>query len=96
MTAAFVQRMHDGVLLRYGDPGALRPHHAYERPQVSDRRRNALIKAEGELLALQIIADHLDLSGIARTRIADALESIRVALEVKRRDYGMAAAEEAA
>jgi hypothetical protein len=87
-----------GVLLRYTDPSVLHAHIAEQRPQVSDRRRISLLKAERELLTLRIIADHLDLSNSALTRISDALEVIRVALEVKRRDYGMAfaVAEEAA
>jgi hypothetical protein len=93
---AVVARNHHGVLLRYADPSVLRPHHVEQRPQISDGRRAALIRAERELLTLRIIADHLDLSSIALTRIGDALESIRVALEVKRRDYGMSAKTEAA
>lgn len=69
--------------------------HEERQPQLSDRERRRLIKAERELLTLQIIAEHLDLSDIAMTRIADALEAIRLALQVKRRKYGMPAVEEA-
>jgi endonuclease/exonuclease/phosphatase family metal-dependent hydrolase len=91
-----LQRNSAGVLLRYPDPSVFRPHHVEQRPRVSDRRRCAVIKAERDLLMLRIITDHLELSDIARTRIDDALESFRVALEFKRRDYGMPKAEVAA
>ena len=73
----------------YIDPAARRPHHDERRQEPTDRERMRLIKAERELLTLQIIADHLDLSDIALTRIADALEAIRLALQVKRRQLGM-------
>jgi hypothetical protein len=86
---AIVVRDNYGVLLRYGDPGDLRDVHRQRKPQPSDRQRISLLKGERELLTLRIIADHLDLSDIALTRIDDALEAIRVALEFKRRDYGM-------
>ena|ERR1700719_5154696 len=84
------------VISRYADPSVLRPYHTERRAHVSDTRRNALIKAERELLTLRVIADHLDLSEIARARIHDSLEAIRLGLEVKRQDYGMPAVEEAA
>jgi hypothetical protein len=88
--SAVMRRDDHGVILRYADPTVLRAHHVEQRPQVSDTRRIALIKAERELLTLRIIADYLDLSDLARNRIADSLETIRIGLEVKRRDYGMA------
>jgi len=94
--SAVLRRDDHGVFLRYADPTVLRPHHVEQRPQVSDTRRIALIKAERELLTLRIIADHLDLSNIGRTRIDVALEAIRVGLEFKRRDYGMSVAAEVA
>jgi endonuclease/exonuclease/phosphatase family metal-dependent hydrolase len=90
-----VTRDRHGVVLRYL-PDRLGPHHTEQRPQVSDRRRLALIKAEREWLTLRIVADHLDISDIGRTRIDDALEAIRVALEFKRQDYGMVTRAEAA
>ena len=80
----------------YIDPSMRRQHHDERKLQPSDRERTRLIKAERELLTLQIIADHLDLSDIALTRIADALEAIHLALQVRRRQYGMPAVQEAA
>jgi hypothetical protein len=96
MNGDIVTRNSAGVVLRYTDPSVRRPHHVERKPQVSDSERIALIKAERELLTLQIIADHLGLSEIGMTRVSDALEAIRLALGVKRRQYGMPAAEEAA
>jgi hypothetical protein len=95
-TNDIVRRDQHGVVLRYADPSVLRPHHVERRTHVSDTRRNRLIKAERELLALRIIADHLDLSEIALTRISHSLEAIRLGLEVKRQDYGMPFQAEAA
>ncbi len=88
---------HDdsGVLLRYF-PDKLGRHHVEQRPQVSDRRRMALLKAERAVLTLWIIAEHLNISDVGMTRIADELQAIREALEVKRRDYGMTAKTERA
>jgi hypothetical protein len=74
-----IVRDRNGVLLGYCGP------------QPSDIERMRLIKAERELLTLQIIADHLGLSEIGQTRVADALEAIRLALQVKRRQCGMQA-----
>lgn len=88
MSAVMLRDQH-GVVLRYADPAVLRPHHLEQRPHVSDRRRIALLKAECELLTFQIIVEHLELSDIALTRMSDALDAIRVALAVTRRDYGM-------
>jgi hypothetical protein len=84
-----VTRDRHGVVLRYS-PGRLRPHHVERQPQVSDRRRNNLIAAERELLSLQIIAEHLDVSDIGMTRIHDALNTIRRALDLKRPSLGLA------
>ena len=91
-----ITRDRNGVVLRYADPSVRLPHHDTRQIQTSDRERMRLIKAERELLTLQIIADHLGLSEIGMTRVSDALEAIRVALEVKRRQIGMPKAEEAA
>jgi hypothetical protein len=88
--SAVLRRDDHGVLLRYADPTVLRAHHVEQRPQVSDTRRIALIKAERSLLSLWVIAEHLNISDIGMMRIADELETIRNALEIKRRDYGMA------
>jgi hypothetical protein len=81
-----VRRDGHGVLLRYPSHDVGRPYQTEQRPQVSDRRRIALIKAERALVWLQIIVDHLDVSDLGLTHIGDALESIRIGLEVKRRD----------
>lgn len=94
--ASFRLRNHEGVILDYADPSVRRAHHVKQRPQVSDSRRNDLIAAERELLTMSIIFDHLELSGIARTRLDDGLERIRRALNLKWRACGMAQAEVAA
>lgn len=98
MNGDIVTRNSAGVVLRYTDPSIRRSHHDERKTQPTDRERMRLIKAERELLTLQIIADHLGLSEIGMTRVSDALEAIRLALGVKRRQYGMPAveAEEAA
>jgi hypothetical protein len=75
-----------GVLLRYENIGALLPLHTALKPQPSDLHRTAIIKAERELVALEIIFDHLELSGIARTRLDDALRMIYRALQIERRE----------
>jgi len=90
-----LKRNHEGVILRYVDAGELRTHHVDQRPQVSDSRRNDLIAAERELLTMSIIFDHLDLSGIARTRLDDGLERIRRALNLTRPRLGMYVADAA-
>jgi DNA-binding NtrC family response regulator len=89
MNGDVVVRDRNGVLLRYADPSVRRAQHHSRNAQPCDRERMSLIKAERELLTLQIVADHLDLSDIAMTRISDALQVIRIALQVKRREYGM-------
>jgi hypothetical protein len=86
-----VCRNHEGVVLRYA-PSALGRHHIERRPQTSDRDRVRLIAAEREILIMTIIFDHLELSGIARTRLDDAVTRIRRALAIKRRNLGMASA----
>lgn len=73
----------EGVLLQYHVDA---PTLAVKGTVQSDRERIALIKAQTELAALEIILEHLDLSDIAQTRICDALDTIREAIEVKRRD----------
>jgi hypothetical protein len=80
---------HARAVFDYVDAAARRPHHDERKAQPGDRERMRLLKAERELLTLQIIADHLGLSEIGMTRVSDALESIRLALQVKRREYGM-------
>jgi hypothetical protein len=86
-------RNHEGVILDYCDPSDLRPHHVQRVTQVSDRRRNALIAAERELLTMAVIFDHIELSQIARTRLDDGLQRIRKALSIRRADYSMAVEE---
>jgi hypothetical protein len=82
-------RNHEGVLLDYGDPGALRDYHREHKPQANDRERVELLKAERELLTLRVIVDHLDISNIGITRIHDALQQIQRALAAKRPRLGM-------
>lgn len=84
--ASHQRRNHEGVILDHGERRAI---HVEPRPQVSDTQRFVLLKAERELLTLWILAEHLDISNIGRTRIADALEAIRLALDVHRQHYGM-------
>jgi hypothetical protein len=66
-----------------------RAFHDMRKPQVDDRHRSALIKAERELHAIEIILDHVELSEIAQTRLADALNAIYRALELKRPALGL-------
>jgi hypothetical protein len=77
------------VISRYPDPTVRCQFHDVRKPQVADRERMRLLKAERELIALWVIAENLELSDIAMTRISDALEAIRLALQVKRRQFGM-------
>jgi hypothetical protein len=85
---AIVLRDQHGVLLRY-HPDAFVPQTAGQKPQPSDRERMALINAERELVTLEIVFEHLELSHIARSRLADALHAIYAALEFKRPSLGM-------
>src|ERR1700722_18597965 len=80
---------HNGVLLDYADPSIRREFHVERTPHRGDRRRCALIQAEREILALTIIFDHLELSGIARTRLDDALARIRRGLAISREHLGL-------
>jgi hypothetical protein len=84
-----ILKNQQGVVLRYTDPSVRRPHHDSRKLQPGDRERMRVLKAERELITLEIISEHLDLSDIALTRVADALEAIRLALQVKRRQFGM-------
>jgi hypothetical protein len=86
VSARSLVRNDEGVLLRYNVDA---PLPAQRKVQPSDAERMALLKAEGELLALSIIAEHLDISDIAIVRIADALDTIRSALDVRRSRLGM-------
>ena len=83
---AIYRRDQYGVQLRYMIDAPLRVTRTI---QPADRQRIALIKAERELAILEIILDHLELSGIAQTRLADALNSIYLALELKRPALGL-------
>lgn len=85
-----MNRDHHGVILRH-DPSVLRLHHVEQRPRPSDREKTRLIAAEREILTMAIIFDHLELSGIARTRLDDALIRIRRALNLRRTRLGMQA-----
>lgn len=86
MSAHSVLRNYEGVLLRYNLDA---PLPAQRKVQPSDAERMMLIAAERELVVVLIIAEHLDLSNIALTRICDALDTIRKALDVKRRSFAM-------
>ena len=83
---ALIRRDRHGVLLRY-EIGAPLKLEAMEQP--SDAERVAIVQAERELAALEIIFDCLDLSDIGRTRVDDALGAVYNALQIKRRKSGM-------
>jgi hypothetical protein len=89
LSAVIIRRNDEGVILRY-DIEPRRAFHDERKPQVSDSRRNALVTAERELLTMAVIFDHLDLSGIARTRLDDGLRRIRRALNARRVECDMA------
>ena len=81
-----VVRRVDGVLLRYATDTPLRLE---AKMQPTDRQRVAILKAERELFALEIILDCLDLSDIGRRRVDDALQTICRALQIERRRLGL-------
>jgi hypothetical protein len=89
LSAVIIRRNDEGVILRC-DIEPRRAFHDERKPQVSDSRRNALVTAERELLTMAVIFDHLDLSGIARTRLDDGLRRIRRALNARRVECDMA------
>jgi hypothetical protein len=73
-----------GVLLRYY-PARLGPHHTEQRDRVElDRRRADLLRAERACRVIEVIADHLNLSDHALTRVRDELDAIQRALNAKR------------
>ena len=84
---AIYRRDRHGVILRYEVD---RPLPSSVKSQASDRARIALIRAERELAILEIIFDHLELSDLARTRLASAVDAVYRALEVKRPALGLA------
>jgi hypothetical protein len=84
--SAIYRRDQNGVQLRYAIDRRLATR---AKNQPSDRERMALLRAERELVILEIIFDHLELSGIAQTRLADALNAIYEALELKRPALGL-------
>lgn len=77
------RRNDDGVLLDYGDPGELRAYHLSCRPLSSDQERIAVVQAQHELIVLEIILEHLELSDIATARVSGVLATIRDALQLK-------------
>jgi hypothetical protein len=89
MSGDIILRDRNGVFLRYSDPSVRRLHHDERRPQPSDRERMALLRAERACLTLMVLAEHLDLSDIALTRINDELCAIQRALDLKRPRLGM-------
>jgi hypothetical protein len=78
-----------GVVLRYADPGARRPHHDERTAQPGDLLRVAILKAERALVLLQTIAEHADINEYAQMRIEEALDDLHEALQIKRRQFGM-------
>lgn len=81
------------VLLDYGDPSLRRAHHVEQRPQVSDRLRQALLRAEGELMRLEILFEHIEVSELGAERICWALHTIRAYLAMERPTLGLAPVE---
>ncbi len=77
-----------GVLLRYATDAPIR---AGGKRQPSDRQRVALLKAERELAALEIILDALDLSDIGQDRVNWALHTLAGALQLQRTELGLQA-----
>jgi len=86
--SAVIRRNDEGTILLY-DIDTRRAFHDERKHQVSDRARVRLVEAERELLTMAVIFDHLDLSGIARTRLDDGLRRIRRALNIRRCEYDM-------
>jgi D-serine deaminase-like pyridoxal phosphate-dependent protein len=84
-----IRRNHEGVLLRYADPGVRRAFHMAQVRQPSDLERMAIIAAEHEILVLQIIAEHLEVSDIGMARVLYALDVIQDALDSRRARLGM-------
>lgn len=84
---------HNGVLLDYADPAVLRPHHVERKPQPADLERVRLIEGERELLKLYVIWECSGYPEFALNRIEYSLEAVRMALQVKRRQYDMSTAE---
>jgi hypothetical protein len=93
---SFPSRNYEGVILDYADPSVRRAHHGDRRQQASDSARMRLIEAERELLTLYVIRECLDLPDFALDRIEYSLETIRMAHEQMRRDFGMPKVEAAA
>jgi hypothetical protein len=95
--SAVLRRDDHGVLLRYADPSVLRPHHAQQRPQIADRERMQLLRAERACLTIRIIGEHV-LSDLGMSRLLDELHTIQRALNSKRPSLGLRTvkAEEAA
>jgi len=90
ITSVIEIRDGSGRVRRYSDGGELRPFHVELKPQPTDLHRNDIIKAEHELIVMEIIFDHFDdLSGVARTRLDDALRIIYRALQIERRAVGL-------
>jgi hypothetical protein len=59
------------------------------RHQLSDPQRIAVIKAERELVTLEIILEHLDLSDVARDLLRYSVHCVRRALRVQRQQAGL-------
>jgi hypothetical protein len=88
MSAQTTCRDAHAVILRYR-ADAPRPDDVPLKFQPSDRLRIAVLKAESAVNVLWIIAEHLEVSNIGMTRIADALDAITEALKLTRAELGM-------
>jgi hypothetical protein len=85
-------RNAEGVLLDYGDPTAVKPHHIEQRPQSSDRVRCAVLRAEQALRLLETIAECLDIAGQTgfATEMWWPIHAVRAYIELERPVLGMA------
>ncbi len=86
-----IRRNAEGVLLNYGDAGALRPFHLEQRPRRLDGERAALLHAERALLRLELILNHLDgtVSCVGIEEMLDAVWLIRRSLDLTRAELDM-------
>jgi hypothetical protein len=88
--SAVLERRVDGVILRYADPTSRHRYHDEQKPQRSDRLRNAVLVAEREVRIMWIIAQHIEISDVGLERLGFALKSINAALNLARDELGLA------
>jgi hypothetical protein len=74
-----------GFLRTYADGSELRPFHVEQRRRLSDQDQAAVLKAQGELIAINILLDHVFLSEIGRCRFDRALAAVERGLAIARR-----------